>query len=245
MAEYQDDRARFGSVPDRLGEAGSSPGDYGTYAAAAGADAGAHSGQSGHSDLRDAASGLADRAKQQGKAMAAEKKDVAAEQVDSAAQALHKTAEELQGSEHPQAGRYVGYAAEQLEVLGRRLRDTDIDGLISQAETMGRRSPMAFFAGAVAVGFLASRFLKSSSSHLHGEHSGSGYRHGVQRHGERRDSMRDAGWPERTSPAGLHTDLLDPGVEPGGVGAMPPSETTPFPTRDSAVAQRYGDSHEQ
>ena len=112
-------------------------------------------------DVKDEAAGLADRAKQEGKAMASRGKDAAAGQADSAAQALHRAADELQGSQHPQAGRYVGFAAGQLEAFSRRLRDSDIDGLIADAAAMSRRSPVAFFAGSIAAGFLVSRFLKS------------------------------------------------------------------------------------
>jgi hypothetical protein len=113
-------------------------------------------------EAKEQASDIAQRATQQGKAMAEQKKDSAAEQVDSVAQALRKTAGELE-QEHGQAGRYVGLAAEKLETFSRRLRQKDIDGLIDDAQELGRRSPGVLFAGSVAAGFLLARFLKSSA----------------------------------------------------------------------------------
>lgn len=240
MAEYQDDRTRYGSAADRLGEAGAPPGRYEGYAAASGTDDG-H--RAAHGDMRETAAGLADRAKQQGKAMAAQKKDAAAGQVDSAAQALHKTAEDLQGSQHPQAGHYVGFAAEQLERLGRRLRDTDIDGLIGDAEALGRRSPVAFFAGAVAVGFLASRFMKSSADRRHGRSVdvdlGSRRYHGMETGSN--TTHEDLLDPSDVSMARSFEDTRPTPADLATAQAGSSHAASPFPTSDSVTARSYGD----
>ena len=203
-------------------------------------------------EVKDEAASLADRAKQEGKAMASRKKDAAAGQADSAAQALHRAADELQGSQHPQAGRYVGFAAEQLEGLGRRLRDTDIDGLIADADALSRRSPVAFFAGSIAAGFLVSRFLKSSAD---------------RRHAPPTERQADLGsgtvrWRAPEDPT--HQDLLDPDgaaaasageayrheAEPyvvdrttAGVAPTTTPEASPFPTTQR-MPRDTGDRHD-
>lgn len=224
MDDYRYDRARFGSTTEPAGGPHAAPGDP-----------------------RDSAGELGERAKQQGKAMAAQRKDAAAGQMGSVAQALHKTADDLRGSQHPQAGRYVGYAAEQLEGLGQRLRDNDIDSLIGQAESLGRRSPVAFFAGAVAAGFLASRFLRSSAGHRHDELRHDELRHDALRDGEpRADDSYGAAWQQtRTDPT--HQDLLDPDSADAGVyaGSNPldtgaPPTGSPYAGRDQATPSRDG-----
>jgi hypothetical protein len=127
--------------------------------------------RSGATEVRDRAAGVAEHAKEQGKDALGRRKDDAASEVDSVAGALHETADRLQHDDRstlaPKIGRYVGYAAQQLESASRQLRDKDIDTLFDDAAALGRRSPAALFAGAAVAGFLLSRFLKSSSTRTH------------------------------------------------------------------------------
>jgi hypothetical protein len=127
--------------------------------------------RSGATEVRDRAAGVAEHAKEQGKDALARRKDDAAGEVDSVAGALHETADRLQQDDRstlaPKIGRYVGYAAQQLDSASRQLRDKDIDTLFDDAAALGRRSPAALFAGAAVAGFLLSRFLKSSSTRTH------------------------------------------------------------------------------
>jgi hypothetical protein len=58
------------------------------------------------------------------------------------------------------ADRLASYAERAEEYL----RDKDSDALLADAEDFGRRQPWAVGAGALALGFAASRFLKASSS---------------------------------------------------------------------------------
>jgi vacuolar-type H+-ATPase subunit H len=113
-------------------------------------------------EARQKAASLASEAKAEGKTVLSQQKEGAAEQVGSVASALRSAADDLQQRD-PGAGRFVSYAADRLESFGRQVRDKDIDSLIGDAERLGRRSPAVFFAGSVALGFLLSRFLKSSS----------------------------------------------------------------------------------
>ena len=67
-----------------------------------------------------------------------------------------------QGKDRPAQAvdRLAGYA----EQAGSYLRDTEADSMLSDVEDFGRRKPAAVAAGALAVGLVASRFLKASSS---------------------------------------------------------------------------------
>ena len=66
-----------------------------------------------------------------------------------------------QGKDRPaqMVDRLAGYAQQ----AGTYLRDTDADSMLSDAEDLGRRKPAAVAAGALALGLVASRFLKASS----------------------------------------------------------------------------------
>jgi hypothetical protein len=57
--------------------------------------------------------------------------------------------------------------AEYAERLSGYLSEKDADGLLADAEDLGRRQPWTMAAGGVALGFVASRFLKASSRQRH------------------------------------------------------------------------------
>jgi len=87
-----------------------------------------------------------------------------AAQINEQASDLRSVGESLreQGKDGPAkaADRLAGYA----EKVGGYLRDKDSDGLLADAEDFGRRKPAAVAGGGLLLGFVASRFLKASSS---------------------------------------------------------------------------------
>jgi hypothetical protein len=91
----------------------------------------------------------------------------AAEQVNQQASDLRAVSHSLreQGKDGPAsaAGRLADYA----EKAGGYLQEKDSDALLADAEDLARRQPWAVAAGALALGFAASRFLKASSSKRH------------------------------------------------------------------------------
>ncbi|HEY0845886.1 MAG TPA: hypothetical protein VGE12_11000 [Noviherbaspirillum sp.] len=114
-------------------------------------------------EARKYAGDMTNRAKEKGRTMFDQQKETAVGQVHSVAHAFRNTAGNLQGEGQNQVARYIEMAADQLESLGGRLREKDLDTLVADAQNMVRRSPGTFFAGSVAAGFLLARFLKSSS----------------------------------------------------------------------------------
>lgn len=113
-------------------------------------------------DVRQSAAALLDETRRDGKKVLDRQKDAATEEVGAVASALRSAADDLHRQDH-RASRFVEFAADRLESFGNTVRNKDIDSLIDEAERLGRRSPAAFFAGSVALGFLLSRFLKSSA----------------------------------------------------------------------------------
>lgn len=166
-------------------------------------------------EAKQKASSLGHEAKAQGKAALSRQKEGAADQFGAVASALHSAADELQDRDQAQAGRFMSYAAEQLETFGRRIRTKDVDALIDDASRMGRRSPAAFFAGSLAVGFLLSRFLKSSHA---------------QRERESNDSSDDGARSESTS---LSTQASQPKQDEASADAT-------IGTSGAPAAELYG-----
>jgi hypothetical protein len=86
------------------------------------------------------------------------------EQFHQQASDLRSVSEALrdQGKDRPAqaADRLAGYAEE----AGSYLRESNADSMLRDAEDFGRRKPGVVAGGALVLGFVASRFLKASSS---------------------------------------------------------------------------------
>lgn len=92
----------------------------------------------------------------------AETRTRAAGHVSAVAETLHSSSEDLRDRGEEQVSRYVEKAADQVERMATYLQDADVGEVVNRVERFARREPAAFMAGAFAVGFLASRLLKSS-----------------------------------------------------------------------------------
>jgi ElaB/YqjD/DUF883 family membrane-anchored ribosome-binding protein len=87
----------------------------------------------------------------------------AGERVASAASDARSVGEELRRQGKDQPAKLADQAADRAERLGSYLQESDADRILRDVEDFGRRQPWAVVAGGLALGFLASRFLKASS----------------------------------------------------------------------------------
>lgn len=88
----------------------------------------------------------------------------AGEQVGGVAQDVRSVADTLREQGKDQPARLAEQAAQRAESLGDYLKRSDGDTILRDVEDFGRRQPWAVVAGGLALGFVASRFLKASSS---------------------------------------------------------------------------------
>lgn len=88
---------------------------------------------------------------------------VAAE-LEAIVKALKKAADAFHDEHQDSIADYTRRAADGLSRLSHDLRDKDLDTLIDNVNDYARRQPGVFLGGAVAAGFLLSRFLKSGKS---------------------------------------------------------------------------------
>ena len=95
----------------------------------------------------------------------AHQQQAAAESFGDMAGALRSAAQQLGGQRKDTVASFAEYAADGLERLSGTLRNKDLDTLVRDVEGFARRQPALFFGAAVAAGFLAIRFLKSSREH--------------------------------------------------------------------------------
>lgn len=108
-----------------------------------------------------------------------DQKTRAAERVSTVADTLKSSSEDLAGRGEERVSRYVEQAADQVERIASYLQDAEVSEVVHRVERFARREPAAFMAGAFAVGFLASRLLKSSREETGYVSTTDGYRGGL------------------------------------------------------------------
>jgi hypothetical protein len=112
---------------------------------------------------RQQASDLANRGTEQAKGQLANQKHEASQRMVPIQTALRETAQQLRKQGQGSVGQYSDRAADQVERFSTYLRETDVDEIMEEVRDFARRRPALFLGGAAAVGFFATRFLKSSS----------------------------------------------------------------------------------
>jgi hypothetical protein len=106
---------------------------------------------------------VTEQVRQQADSMISEQKGMAADRLGSLATTLRQTSRQLQDQEEGTMGRYAEIVADQIEMASDFLRTRDTGDLIGEVQRLARRSPEAFVAGSLAVGFLLGRFIKGPS----------------------------------------------------------------------------------
>ncbi len=112
---------------------------------------------------RQQASNLASRTSEQAKSQLANQKHNASQRMVPIQSALRESAQQLRNQGQGQVGDYAEKAADQLERFSTYLRQTEVDEIMEEVRGIARRRPGLFLGSAAAVGFFATRFLKSSS----------------------------------------------------------------------------------
>ena len=112
---------------------------------------------------------LLDAAKGQATSFADGRKDTVAQAVADIAASLRDTGGGF--ADRPNIQGFVGSAADGLDQLASGIRDRSFAELYGEVEDFARRQPVALGVGAVAVGFLLARFIKSSAEELSDAHA--------------------------------------------------------------------------
>jgi len=180
---------------------------------------------------KETAGQVAAQAKQQATSQLESQKERTVDMLDTVAQALRQTCQHLTEGEQTAAGEYIEQAAERVEKLTNYLRTRDVPSLLAETQHFARRNPGLFLGGAVALGFIGARFLKSSGERaMVQRYPSSGHSPNFGYTGPRSSENRDAyagggaiptlgpsGHPTYETPARSGTQW-----EPGVTGALEP-----------------------
>jgi hypothetical protein len=122
---------------------------------------------------KEQAGQAAGQAKSRARTLVDERSTQAGQQVGQQVSDLRTVGEKLreEGKEGP--AKIADQAAERGDKLSRYLQDADADRILQDIEDLGRKSPLAVALGGLTLGFLASRFLKASSSQRYQTRTGS------------------------------------------------------------------------
>jgi ElaB/YqjD/DUF883 family membrane-anchored ribosome-binding protein len=131
----------------------------------------------------------------------------AGERVGSFAADARSVGEQLRQQGKDQPAKLAEQAADRAERFGDYLKRSDADRILQDVEDFGRRRPWAVIAGGVALGLIASRFLKASST---------------RRYEARAQLPARTAAPDHTAPPGA-TTMPTPATTPTPPPAVPPT----------------------
>ncbi len=105
---------------------------------------------------------VVDQAKQQTASLLTTQKDQAADTLYTVAHALRQTGQQLREQDQAPIAGYADQAATEVERVYGYLHGRDVRQIVNDTEGFARQRPVVFVGGALALGLLAARFLKSS-----------------------------------------------------------------------------------
>jgi ElaB/YqjD/DUF883 family membrane-anchored ribosome-binding protein len=112
--------------------------------------------------VQETAGQLVNQVREQATTQLTSQKDRAAQGLKVVSQALRLTSEQVRMQDQAMVAQYLDGAADRVERVSDQIRTQDLGQLFQATEQFARRRPELFVGAALATGFLASRFLRSS-----------------------------------------------------------------------------------
>jgi len=142
----------------------------------------------GSEGVHEAARQAAGSAERTARSALSTQKERAASGLDDIVEVLHATSNQLRDHNRASVADYADQVADRIERFSQNLHHRDVGELVADAEDFARDHPEVVLGGALVLGLLTARFLKSSSYRLEREREMS---YGGTRH-----------YPERPMPSG-------------------------------------------
>ncbi len=106
---------------------------------------------------------LVDQVRQQVVSQLTTQKERAAGGLETAALVIRQASEHVRQQGHAPVAGYIENASERVAGVAEVLREREVPQLAAETQELARRRPGLFLGGGLALGFLATRFFKSSS----------------------------------------------------------------------------------
>jgi hypothetical protein len=106
--------------------------------------------------------GIVNRVKESATAQLTNQKNRGTDALGQVANAVRSSTQKLRDEQHHTMAGYIDQAADQIDNWSRRLKEKDINELMSDVQQLARRQPAVFISSAFALGLVGARFFKSS-----------------------------------------------------------------------------------
>lgn len=154
-------------------------------------DVGAAAAEAGH-QVQEQVGNLTGQVRKQATDQIASQKERVADTLDTVALLLHEAGEHATKEDNAMIAGYADKASGQVTHWSDKLRDQDVTQLLEETKQLARRQPLLFFSGALAAGFVGSRFFRSSTQQAeHAKESDSSTGGGDSTASESSSSERD------------------------------------------------------
>lgn len=137
----------------------------------------------GTQQATEAVSQMTDQAKQQAQSMLSRQKGQLTDTLSSVSSSLSQTGDSLRQQNQPTVAGVVDQAAGKVESVSRYLESHELNELVADVENFARRNTGLFLGGALALGVVAARFVKSSTPSTGTNSPSRGYYGGSQGYG--------------------------------------------------------------
>lgn len=159
----QHDKGGLQSAADEARKAAAGLGEQGKAIA----DDVRRSAQEAADGIRREAQSLAETAAKDARDVAEQGKGRMAAQMATVGAAINRAAEDLEHHGQPMLASYARHLGQGVEQASHTVHEKQVEDLIGMVGDFARRQPAMFIGGAALLGFLASRFAKSSAQHVH------------------------------------------------------------------------------
>lgn len=182
---------------------------------------------------RETAHEMGEAAHQQAEHLYESQRNAAAEQAHKFTGVMQKMADEFDQQQQPYFSQQTRKLADCAGRFSNTLREKDLRSICHEAQSYSQREPAIFIGGAIAAGFLVSRFLRSSSHHSSSSSSSSSSASTPSQHSassavppQGMASAYDEPYQrDHISSTSAGASGVSPGVAPGGHNPMPGDDT--------------------
>lgn len=202
---------------------------------------------------RDTVHDVSEAAQHQAESLYNRQRDTAAEQTHKFTNVFNKMADEFDNQQQPYFSQQARKLADTADRFSNKLRDKDLKSLCQEAQSYSRREPALFFGGAIAAGFLITRFLRSSGQHSHsssqhdyssgsqpGQSSGTYSSHASPTPGDPSDGIMHGSSPGASQDPTAHPGSSQPGATSLGVTTPPTPGTSNAPGTSNTPGSSAG-----
>lgn len=114
-------------------------------------------------ELKGQVAGLGSQVRQQANEQFATQKERLVDTLETVSLVLHQTGEHADLQDKEMLAHYVDQASHTIGQWSDSLRNQDLTQLLDETRNLARRQPLLFVSGALALGFVGARFLRTST----------------------------------------------------------------------------------